>query len=69
MRPAVILSIQTYGRTCNYHPHLHLLVSDGSFDSQGTFYPLPYVDTLTAGFLRSINMLASTIYPQFNDDW
>jgi len=41
----VILSIQTYGRTCNYHPHLHLLVSDGGFDRQGTFYAMPYVDT------------------------
>ena len=45
VRPGVILSIQTYGRTCNYHPHLHLLVSDGAFDWQGTFYPMPYVDT------------------------
>jgi hypothetical protein len=45
VRPGAILSIQTYGRTCNYHPHLHLLVSDGGFDQQGTFYAMPYVDT------------------------
>jgi hypothetical protein len=29
VRPGAIVSIQTYGRACNYHPHLHLLVSDG----------------------------------------
>jgi hypothetical protein len=36
---------QTYGRTCNYHPHLHLLATDGVFDHPGIFYPLPHADT------------------------
>jgi hypothetical protein len=45
VRPGVIVSIQTYGRTANYHPHLHLLCSDGAFDRQGAFHPWPCLDT------------------------
>ena len=45
MRPGGIVSIQTYGRTANYHPHLHVLCSDGCFDPEGAFHPLPWVDT------------------------
>jgi hypothetical protein len=45
MRPGGIVSIQTYGRNANHHPHLHVLCSDGCFDPQGAFHPLPWVDT------------------------
>jgi hypothetical protein len=44
MRPGSIVSIQTYGRTANYHPHLHVLCSDGCFDPESTFHALPWVD-------------------------
>jgi len=29
----------------NFHPHLRGLVSKGSFDAHGVFYPLPWIDT------------------------
>ena len=40
----------------NWHPHLHLLVTDGGFRPDGTFVPLPLHDvaTLTEAFRRAV---------------
>ncbi len=40
----------------NWHPHLHLLVTDGGFRPDGTFVPLPLHDvaTLTEAFCRAV---------------
>ncbi|MCH8992241.1 MAG: transposase, partial [Acidobacteria bacterium] len=40
----------------NWHPHLHLLVTDGGFRADGTFVPLPLHDvtTLTEAFRRAV---------------
>ena len=40
----------------NWHPHLHLLVTDGGFRPDGTFVPLPAHDvtTLTEAFRRAV---------------
>jgi transposase-like protein len=43
--PGVILSIQTYGEELNFHPHLHAVITDGCFGRDGTFYPIPEIDT------------------------
>ena len=43
-------------RNHNWHPHLHLLVTDGGFRADGTFVPLPLHDvtTLTEAFRRAV---------------
>jgi hypothetical protein len=36
--PAAICSIQTFGDFLGFNPHLHILVADGGFNDNGTFY-------------------------------
>jgi Putative transposase len=42
--PGVIISIQTFGDLVNFHPHLHVLVTDGVFGPSGWFYAVPRID-------------------------
>ena len=55
-RKTAATSIQTHGSLANWHPHLHLLVTDGGFRADGTFVPLPLHDvtTLTEAFPRAV---------------
>jgi hypothetical protein len=42
----VVASIQTFGAfAASFHPHLHGLVTEGGFDRDGDFLPLPLLDT------------------------
>ncbi len=41
----VVACIQTHGSLANWHPHIHLLVTDGGFRADGTFVPWPAHDT------------------------
>jgi hypothetical protein len=52
----IVSSIQTHGSLANWHPHLHLLVTDGGFRPDGTFVHLPLHDvaTLTEAFRRAV---------------
>jgi hypothetical protein len=52
----IVASIQTHGSLANWHPHLHLLVTDGGFRPDGTFVRLPLHDvaTLTEAFRRAV---------------
>jgi len=34
----IIAVIQTFGESINLHPHLHLLVTEGGTDKEGTFH-------------------------------
>ena len=54
--PAVIACIQTHGSLVNFHPHLHLLVTDGAFRFDGTFLHLGYheIEVLTEAFRRAV---------------
>lgn len=45
--PGMVTGIQTYGQLGNWNPHLHCLCSDGCFDSEGIFYPLPNISVQT----------------------
>ena len=49
-------SIQTHGSRANWHPHLHLLVTDGGFRADGSFVALPLHDVtaLTEAFRRAV---------------
>ena len=47
---------KTHGSRANWHPHLHLLVTDGGFRPNGTFVSWPAHDTtrLTEAFRRAV---------------
>ena len=54
--PGVVASIQTFGTLVNWHPHLHLVVTDGALRPDGTFLHLGFhdVDVLTEAFRRAV---------------
>jgi hypothetical protein len=54
--PGAISSIQTHGTLANWHPHLHVLVTDGAFRPGGTFVPLGAhsIEILTEAFRRAM---------------
>jgi hypothetical protein len=37
LRPGLVVSVATAGDLLQWHPHLHLLTSDGGFAADGTF--------------------------------
>ena len=52
----IVACLQTHGSRANWHPHLHLLVTDGGFRLDGTFVSWPAHDTarLTETFRRAV---------------
>jgi hypothetical protein len=42
--PGLIVCVQTFGTVAHWHPHLHVLMSDGGFRRDGGFVPLPEPD-------------------------
>ncbi len=42
--PGIIAAVQTFGDRINFHPHLHLLVTEGGVDQDGTFQQIPHLD-------------------------
>jgi hypothetical protein len=42
--PGLILCVQTFGTVAHWHPHLHVLMTDGGFRRDGSFVPLPAPD-------------------------
>ena len=52
----IVACLQTHGSRANWHPHLHLLVTDGGFRPDGTFVSWPIHDTarLTEAFRRAV---------------
>jgi hypothetical protein len=47
--PGVVAVIQTFGNRLNFHPHLHMLVTEGGRTSDGCFHPVPiFNDTALA---------------------
>lgn len=44
-----LLEISREGELLNWHPHVHLLVSDGVFDRDGTFERFTLFDTRDRG--------------------
>ena len=45
LMPGVIAAIQTFGDRINFHPHLHLLVTEGGMDRSGAFHKVPRIWT------------------------
>jgi len=52
----IVACLQTHGSRANWHPHLHLLVTDGGFRPDGAFVSWPAHDTarLTEAFRRAV---------------
>jgi hypothetical protein len=52
----IVGCIQTHGSLANWHPHIHLIATDGGFQPDGTFVPWPAHDTaqLTEAFRRAV---------------
>ncbi|MDP9180065.1 MAG: transposase, partial [Gemmatimonadota bacterium] len=52
----IVGCIQTHGSLANWHPHIHMIVTDGGFREEGTFVPWPAHDTaaLTEAFRRTV---------------
>jgi len=42
--PGLIVCVQTFGSVAHFHPHLHVLMTDGAFRRDGTFVRLPAPD-------------------------
>ena len=43
--PGLVLSIQTFGSyAANFHPDVHVLLTDGALTEEGEFLQLPYFD-------------------------
>ncbi|HVZ47768.1 MAG TPA: ADOP family duplicated permease, partial [Gemmatimonadaceae bacterium] len=56
LRVGVIAPIKTHGSHANWHPHIHMVVTDGGFRPDGTFVSWPAHDTaqLTEAFRRAV---------------
>jgi hypothetical protein len=39
-RPGIVVAVTTAGDLIQWHPHAHLLLSDGTFSDDGSFHPL-----------------------------
>ena len=52
----IVACLQTHGSRANWHPHLHLLVTDGGFRPDGTFVSWSVHDTprLTEAIRRAV---------------
>ncbi|MEO7476891.1 MAG: transposase [Gemmatimonadales bacterium] len=52
----IVACLQTHGSRANWHPHLHLIVTDGGFRPDGTFVSWPVHDTarLTEAFRHAV---------------
>ena len=42
--PGAVIAIQTFGDLLGYHPHLHVLISDGCFHESGLLIVAPAID-------------------------
>ena len=52
----IVACLHTHGSRANWHPHLHLLVTDGGFRPDGTFgsWPAPDTARLTEAVRRAV---------------
>jgi len=65
----IVACLQTHGSRAKFHPHLHLLVTDGGFRPDGTFVTWPAHDTarLTEAYDRAVLRLVVRL-GLFDDD-
>jgi hypothetical protein len=59
--PGLIVCAQTFGSVAHFHPHLHVLMSDGAFRRDGTFVPLPAPEAAVLEALWQRSVLAEFV--------
>jgi len=50
LRPGIVVSIATAGNLAQWHPHLHILATDGGFSAEGVFHPLDQWDSAAVNY-------------------
>ena len=55
--PGIIVAVQTFGDRLNFHPRLHLLVTEGGVDQAGTFHRVAHWDDMRLADLFSREVL------------
>jgi hypothetical protein len=38
--PGLVVCVHSFGNLLNFHPHLHVMATDGGFTPAGVFHPL-----------------------------
>jgi hypothetical protein len=61
LRPGLVASLDTAGDLLQWHPHLHLLTTDGGFGPDGRFYPLSQWDAMLLMSLLRERLLAQLL--------
>jgi hypothetical protein len=57
-RPGMVAVIQTFGSSLKWNPHIHALVTRGVFLPDGSWHPIPFVDSLKAELVFRHKVLA-----------
>jgi hypothetical protein len=60
-RPGIVVSVATAGDLVQWHPHAHLLLTDGGFSSDGTFHALEGWDAEAVMKLFRVRLLARLV--------
>jgi Putative transposase len=50
-RPGMVAVIQTFGSSLKWYPHIHAIVTRGVFLDDGSWLPIPFVDSHKAELL------------------
>lgn len=50
--PGLVVCVQTFGSVAHFHPHLHVLMTDGAYRRDGSFTPLPTPEPVAESRLR-----------------
>ncbi|MGY8693441.1 MAG: transposase, partial [Verrucomicrobiia bacterium] len=58
----MVIAIQTFGDYLNYHPHLHILITDGAFVGSHTFHALHRGDWEQVAELPFASFLDGIVY-------
>ncbi|MDH4272539.1 MAG: transposase [Candidatus Aminicenantes bacterium] len=59
--PGIIVAVQTFGDRINFHPHLHLLLTEGGVDEAGLFHKIPRIDDTRLAELFAREVLADLV--------
>jgi hypothetical protein len=60
-RPGIVVSVATAGDLLQWHPHLHLIATDGGRGRDGTWHPVPEWDSLQLMRLFRERLLARLV--------
>jgi hypothetical protein len=48
LRPEMVAVVQTHGDMLGWRPHVHAIATRGGWEAEGTFAPMPFVNTAAA---------------------